>query len=212
MNGPGATVHIVDDDASLRKSLARLLKTHGYATEVFENAAAFLAADLAGRAGCIVLDLHMPGLDGLKLQERLVAEECTMPIIFLTGRGDIPSSVRAMKAGAADFLTKPVDEEPLLQAIGKALVENRRRNEERAQVDAIRRRVAALTGREHEVMRHLITGALNKQIGSDLDIAEKTVKVHRGRVLEKMGVSSIAELVRLCALAGVAPARTTKVP
>jgi FixJ family two-component response regulator len=212
MNGPGATVHIIDDDASLRKSLARLLKTHGYATDVFESASAFLATDLAGRTGCIVLDLHMPGLDGLRLQERLVAAGCAMPIIFLTGRGDIPSSVRAMKAGAADFLTKPVDEETLLQAIGKALAENRRRNEELARIESVRRCIASLTDREREVMGHLITGALNKQIGGELDIAEKTVKIHRGRVLEKMGVSSIAELVRLCALAGFAPAHRTKVP
>lgn len=211
MNASPPRAHIVDDDASLRKGLARLLRSNGIETEVFDSAAAFLKSGLANRSGCIVLDVHMPGLSGLDLQESLAAVACTMPIIFLTGRGDIPMSVQAMKRGATDFLTKPVDEEILLAAIGNAMAENRRRNEQQAQVDAVRARLRTLTEREHEVMRHVISGDLNKQIAGDLDIAEKTVKVHRARVMEKMRVDSVASLVRLCAAAGVEPATTPKV-
>lgn len=203
--------HIIDDEASLRKSLTRLLKANGCETEVFESAAQFMAAGLSGRSGCIILDVHMPGLNGLELQEALVRAKCTMPIIFLTGRGDIPMSVRAMKAGAADFLTKPVDEAVLLKAVEKAFAENRRRVAERAQAEAVRERVLTLTERELEVMRHVISGELNKQIGGDLEIAEKTVKVHRARVMEKMGVESVAELVRVCAIASIEPAHRPKV-
>lgn len=212
MNAPAGTVHIVDDDASFRKSIERLLRVRGYSTEPFESADAFLRSGVLGRAGCILLDVHMPGLDGLALQQALARTRCTMPVIFLTGRGDIPMSVRAMKAGAADFLTKPVDVEVLLGALRKAFEENARRRQEQAERDAIRQRVLTLTERELEVLRHLLTGALNKQIGGDLEIAEKTVKVHRGRVMEKMGVTSVVELVRLCALVGIQPAHTTKVP
>jgi len=205
-------VHVIDDDASLRRSLTRLLRAHGHETEAFESADAFQAAGLDGRTGCIILDLHMPGADGLALQEHLVAAECRMPILFLTARGDVQKCARAFKAGAVEFLIKPVDEDVLLQAVAKALEENRRRERAHAEVAGIRARMAELTAREMDVMRHLITGALNKQIGGELDIAEKTVKVHRGRVMEKMGVTSVAELVRLCAAAGVTPVDGTKVP
>ncbi len=174
---------------------------------MFDSATSFLQCGLANRTGCIVLDVHMPGLSGLDLQEALAKVECTMPIIFLTGRGDIPMSVQAMKKGAADFLTKPVDEDVLLQAIQKALAENRRRNEERAQVESIRARIRTLTEREDEVMRHVISGALNKQTADELGTVEKTIKVHRARVMEKMDVVSVAELVRLCAIAGIEPAK-----
>lgn len=211
MSAPAGTVHIVDDDASFRKSLERLLRVRGYQTEAFESADAFLRSGIMNRAGCILLDVHMPGLDGLALQQALARTRCTMPVIFLTGRGDIPMSVRAIKAGAADFLTKPVDVDVLLGALRKAFEENARRREEQVAQDAVRERVQTLTERELDVLRHLLTGALNKQIGGDLEIAEKTVKVHRGRVMEKMGVSSVAELVRLCALVGIQPAHTTKV-
>ncbi|HMP77566.1 MAG TPA: response regulator [Kiritimatiellia bacterium] len=212
MNAPVDTVHIIDDDASFRKSVERLLRVRGYPTESFESADAFLRGGVSGRAGCILLDVHMPGLDGLALQQALARTRCTMPVIFLTGRGDIPMSVRAIKAGAADFLTKPVDDEVLLAALRKAFAEGARRRAEQAMQDAVRERVHTLTERELDVLRHLLTGALNKQIGGSLDIAEKTVKVHRGRVMEKMGVTSVAELVRLCALVDIQPAHTTKVP
>lgn len=202
-------VYIVDDDESLRRSLSRLLRSNGIEARPFDSATRFLESGLADSTGCIVLDVHMPGLTGLDLQERLAHYECTMPIIFLTGRGDIPMSVQAMKKGAADFLTKPVDEEVLLAAIQRALAENLRRNTERAQLEEVRARMRSLTEREHEVMRHVIAGKLNKQIASDLGTVEKTIKVHRGRVMEKMAVDSVAELVRLCALAGVEPAATT---
>ena len=209
---PPPTVHIVDDEDSLRRSLARLLKSHGHATELFASADAFIAAGLQDRAGCLVLDVHMPGLNGLELQEAMVRARCHLPIIFLTGRGDIPTSVRAMKAGAADFLTKPVDEAVLLAAVTRALAEDERRRADQARVDAVRARLYTLTAREFEVMRHVIAGELNKQIGDALAIAEKTVKIHRGRVMEKLAVDSVAELVRLCALAGVSPADRSKVP
>jgi FixJ family two-component response regulator len=151
----------------------------------------------------------MPGLSGPDLQEALGKAGCTMPIVFLTGRGDIPTSVQAMKKGATDFLTKPVDEDVLLQAIGKAMEDGRRRAAEQAQVEAVRARICTLTDRETEVMRHVISGEMNKEIAGDLGTVEKTIKVHRGRVMEKMGVDSVAELVRLCSLAGVAPAKTS---
>lgn len=212
MTSSGRSVFIVDDDASFRKGVVRLLRSNGVASESFGSAEDFLGCGLADRAGCIVLDVHMPGLSGLDLQQELARLDCTMPVVFLTGRGDIPMSVQAMKAGAADFLTKPVDEEALLAAIRRALASNERRRKEREQVEEIRSRVRALTEREHEVMRHVISGDLNKQIAGDLAIAEKTVKVHRARVMEKMGVDSVAELVRRCAAAGIDPARTTKVP
>lgn len=212
MSSPGTMVHIVDDDASFRKSLERLLRLRGFQTESFESAEAFLRSGITSRAGCILLDVHMPGLDGLSLQQSIARTRCTMPIIFLTGRGDIPMSVRAIKAGAADFLTKPVDVDVLLPTIQKAFAENRCRRDAQVQQDAIRQRVQTLTERELEVLRHLLTGAPNKQIGGDLAIAEKTVKIHRGRVMEKMGVTSVAELVRLCAMIGLDPAHTTNVP
>ncbi|MFO1489800.1 MAG: response regulator [Kiritimatiellia bacterium] len=204
--GAPERVYIVDDDASFRRSLDRLLTSHGFPTTVFGSAEAFLSAGLAHRQGCLVLDVHMPGLTGLDLQGVLERQECTLPVVFLTGRGDIPMSVRAMKAGAADFLTKPVDEDTLLQAVRKALGRSRREVEARREADAIRARIRTLTEREHEVMRQVLTGQLNKQIGGALGIAEKTVKIHRGRVMEKLGVTSVAELVQLCTRAGIEPA------
>ena len=198
-------VHVVDDDASFRKSLLRLLKAHGLAAQAYDSAVDFLKSGLAARAGCIVLDIRMPGLSGLDLQVELTQAECTMPVIFLTGHGDIPMSVQAMKKGAVDFLTKPVDEESLMGAIRHALARNEKQLRELDEIDAVRTRIRTLTEREHEVMRHVIAGELNKQIGDRLGVVEKTIKVHRARVMEKMGVLSVAELVRLCALAGIAP-------
>ena len=199
-------VHVVDDDASFRKSLLRLLKAHGFAAQAYDSALDFLKSGLAARTGCIVLDVRMPGLSGLDLQAELAKAECAMPVIFLTGHGDIPMSVQAMKKGAVDFLTKPVDEENLLVAIRNALSRNEKHLRERAEIEAVGGRVGTLTERELEVMRHVIAGELNKQIGERLGVVEKTIKVHRARVMEKMGVPSVAELVRLCALAGIAPA------
>ena len=199
-------VHIVDDDASFRKSLLRLLKAHGFAAQAYDSAPEFLKSGLAARTGCIVLDVRMPGLSGLDLQAELAKAECAMPVIFLTGHGDIPMSVQAMKKGAVDFLTKPVDEDSLLSAIHNALARNEKQLRERDGVEAVRARIRTLTERELEVMKHVIAGELNKQIGDRLGVVEKTIKVHRARVMEKMGVPSVAELVRLCSLAGVEPA------
>jgi FixJ family two-component response regulator len=200
-----AKVYVVDDDASFRRILSRLLQAHGLEAESFASAATFLASGLAERTGCILLDVRMPELNGLDLHEELIRGNCTMPIIFLTGHGNIPMTVRAMKQGAADFLTKPVDADILLRAIRKALEENQRRVGDRMKVAETRARIRTLTPREYEVMKHVITGELNKQIDGDLDITEKTVKVHRARALEKMGVHSVAELVRVCTLAGIEP-------
>lgn len=190
---------VVDDDASFRRSLARLLLSHGMEARQFESAEALAGCGAFPEYGCMVLDVRMPGLDGLTLQEKLRSEGHDLPIIFLTGHGDIPMSVRAMKHGASDFLTKPVDEAVLMGAIHKALADQCR-------AGGLRARVKSLTQREFEVMRHVISGTLNKQIAAALDITEKTVKVHRARAMEKMGVGSLAELVRVCAAAGVDPA------
>lgn len=198
-NAPAAKVYIVDDDASFRKSLSRLMRSYGIEVRLFDSATSLFAEDLTALEGCIVLDVRMPGLSGLEAQDKLNQLNSAVPIIFLTGHGDIPMSVQAMKKGASDFLTKPVDEQVLLSAIHKALTDGKR-------AETIRARLRTLTTREYEVMRHVISGELNKQIGADLDIVEKTVKVHRARMMEKMGVHSVAELVRLCAEAGVAPA------
>ena len=199
------TVFVIDDDPSVRRSLARLLRSAGFAVETFASAAAFLDYEAFQGMGCIVLDVSMPGLNGLELQARLVERDSTMPIIFLTGRGNIPMSVQAMKRGAIDFLTKPVDEDTLLVAVEDALVRHRDQCRARFVADAVRTRLAALTEREREVLRFLLSGALNKQIAAQLGIAEKTIKVHRARIMEKMEVRSIAELVRQCALVGIMP-------
>ena len=205
MNPPGETVYIVDDDASFRKSLSRLLKAQGFVSQSFDSAAAFLQSGLTNRPGCIVLDVRMPGLSGLDVQKELAKVECTMSIVFLTGHGDIPMGVRAIKEGASDFLTKPVDEDVLLGAIRKALEDSRQCAQKSQEIEAVRARVRTLTEREHEGMRHVIAGKLSKQIGGDLGVVERTIKAHRASVMQKMGVESVAELVRLCALLGVEP-------
>ncbi len=205
MNSPAEIVFVVDDDASVRKGLARLLKSAGLPVEAFDSAEAYLARLPHDGAGCLVLDLAMPSLTGLDLQEALMERGSDLPVIFLTGHGDIPTSVQAMKQGATDFLTKPVDEVVLVDVVGRALAQHRARLEERAAADAIRSRLASVSPREREVMRLVIAGLLNKQIADRLGIGEKTVKVHRARVMEKMAVRSVADLVRACAAAGVEP-------
>jgi FixJ family two-component response regulator len=191
-------VHVVDDDASVRRALGRLLRSAGHDVESFASAEKFSTRDQSIGAGCIILDIRMQGMDGMTLQQQLAAEACPLPIVFLTGHGDIPMSVEAMKRGAEDFLTKPVDEDLLLAAVDRALERGRHQRVAFEEQTTIRSRVADLSPREFEVMRCLLTGALNKQIAAHLGIVEKTVKVHRARVLEKMGVHSVAELVHLC--------------
>lgn len=200
------TIVIVDDDPSVLKSLARLMRSAKLNSLAFSSPQEFLARHDPHAPGCLVLDVAMPGLDGLKLQQALIAKGSEIPIIFLTGHGDIPMSVRAMKRGAVDFLTKPVNDEDLIKAIQVAIETDRVNRQSRAQRDDIRQRLATLTPREREVLEHVIAGQLNKQIAGDLGIVEKTIKVHRGRVMEKMGVASVAELVHLCEVAGVTPA------
>jgi FixJ family two-component response regulator len=194
---------VVDDDGAVRRSLVRLLRSAGLAVESFASAGELLARDLDDGVGCIVLDVRMPELDGMGLQERLADKGVDLPIVFLTGHGDIPMSVRAMKKGAFDFLTKPVDEDVLLSAVRQALLQHRVARAERLEIEALRARADALTPREQEVLRGVIAGALNKQIAALLGIAEKTVKIHRGRVMQKLGASTVAELIQICQRMGI---------
>ena len=199
------TVFVIDDDASVRKSLSRLLRSAGYTAETFSSAEEFLRREHFDGVGCILLDVRMPGLSGMDLQEKLNKADYPMPIVFITGHGDIPMTVEAMKKGAVDFLTKPFDDEGLLQALRAAIEKDRKGRVEYTEVHEIRRLIELLTPRENEILRYVVTGMLNKQIALELGIAEKTVKVHRGRVMEKLGVDSVAELVRLAEKAGIKP-------
>jgi FixJ family two-component response regulator len=198
-----AIVFVVDDDASVRRGLARLVRAAGLAVETFPSAGDFLARSLPDLPGCLVLDLHLPGVDGLELQELLSRSGRDLPVVFLTGYGDVPTTARAMKAGAVDFLEKPFRGDNLLDAIGRALERDRRQRAARAGRAAVQRRLDALTPREREVLALVVAGLINKQIAAELGTGEKTVKVHRGRVMEKMGAGSVAELVRLAAQVGI---------
>jgi FixJ family two-component response regulator len=199
------TVFVIDDDASVRKSLSRLLRSAGYTTETFASAEEFLGREHFNGIGCLLLDVQMPGLSGMDLQEELNKADYHMPIIFITGHGDIPMSVKAMKRGAVDFLPKPFDDVELLGVVKKAIEKDREAKAERTEVHDLRRRIDTLTPREYEIFRYVITGMLNKQIALKLDIAEKTVKVHRGRIMEKLRVDSVADLVRMAEKAGINP-------
>jgi FixJ family two-component response regulator len=197
MSPTDTTVFLVDDDLSVLRGLSRLLRSAGWRTEVYQSPQDFIDRFDLHAPGCLVLDMSMPGLDGLELQRRLAEKGCPLPIVFLTGHGDIPTSVRAMKAGAIDFLTKPVRDEDLLRAIGQAVENDRIRRMERAETEAIAQRFAKLTPREREVLALVVSGKLNKQIAAELGTVEKTIKVHRARVMEKTGAHSLAELVQL---------------
>jgi FixJ family two-component response regulator len=196
-------VFLVDDDEGVLKALSRLLSTCGYDVATFSTSRAFLEAHDWTMPGCAILDVAMPGLDGLQLQAALVDQGISRSIIFVTGHGDIPLSVRAMKNGAVDFLTKPVDRSALLDALARAEARERRLHVARQELAAVQARVSKLTPREHEVLTHVIAGRLNKQIAGDLGTVEKTIKVHRGRMMEKMGVRTVADLVRLADKAGI---------
>ncbi len=200
---PLPTVFIVDDDAAVLKSLTRLLRSARLNVVAFGSAQEFLEHHDPSASGCLVLDLAMPGLNGLELQEALTAKGSIIPIIFLTGHGDIPTSVQAMKRGALDFLTKPVNDGDLLKAVQVALAKDRIARLARAELDEIHQRLATLTPREREVLTHVVSGQLNKQAAADLGIVEKTIKIHRARVMEKMKVESLAGLVRLAERAGI---------
>jgi FixJ family two-component response regulator len=197
MNGPAPTVFAVDDDASVLKALARLLRSAGFNAATFASPQEFLASREPDAPGCLILDVAMPGLNGLELQQALAAQGGAPQVIFLTGHGDIPMSVKAMKQGAADFLTKPVHDDDLIAAVRAAIEKDCIIRRERAELNELRRRLAILTPREREVMSHVVAGKLNKQIAADLGTVEKTVKVHRSHIMEKLQVRSLAELVRM---------------
>ena len=200
------TVTLVDDNPQVAKALARLLCEHGLCTRVFDSAEAFLAQSDASAPGCLVLDVNLPGLDGLALQQRLTEGGLSWPVVFLTGHGTIPMSVQAIKAGAVDFLTKPVAADVLIAAVRAGLAQDVRSREAHAESTARRRRYDCLTAREREVLGGLVAGKLNKQIAADLGIVEPTVKFHRARIMERMQAHTIAELMHLTARLEFAPA------
>ena len=203
--GRSSTVFLVDDDPSVRKALTRLMRVAGYQVEAFASARDFLewrnGPDRG--SGCLILDVRMPGLSGLDLQQRMADLGLDIPVVFLTGQGNIPASVKAMKAGAIEFLTKPVDEQNLLKAIEEAIERDRRTRLQQTEMHKLRQRYESLTAREQEVMQLVISGLLNKQIAGELTITEDTVKFHRGHVMRKMCAESLADLVRMAENLGV---------
>ncbi len=192
-----STVFIVDDDALVRRSLERLILSVGLRVKSFSSASDFLDSQRPDGPACIVLDIRMPGLSGLDLQQDLSAAGLDMPVVFVTGHGTVPMSVRAMKAGAVDFLQKPVDDQVLLDAVQRAIDQDRQAREEQAGLQELEQRLDSLTPREREVFALVVSGLLNKQIGGELGTSEKTVKVHRARVMQKMQADSLADLVRM---------------
>ena len=196
-------VFVVDDDVSVRESLELLIQNEGWQAETFASAQEFLDRPQSALPSCLVLDVSLPGLNGLDLQQRVASQRSDIPIIFITGHGDIPMTVRAMKAGAVEFLTKPFSDEVLLNAIHQALERSRIALGQKAQIDEMRKCYASLTPREREVMALVVSGLLNKQIGGELGISEITVKAHRGQVMHKMKADSVASLVKIAERLGV---------
>jgi len=205
MSDGAPVVHLVDDDAAFLVALARFLRASRLMVQTFSSAAEFLARVSPETLGCVVIDLQMPGMDGLELQEALARTHRAMPVVFLTGQGDIPASVQAMRHGAEDFLQKLAPKEKLLDAIRRALARDARQRE-------LKRRFSGLTEREFEVLAHVVRGQLNKQIAGDLGIHERTVKAHRTAITSKLGVPSVAELTRLTLEADIFPASTASLP
>lgn len=192
-----AIVAIVDDDLSFREGVSSLIRAAGWKVETFASAEEFLARPRAEAPSCLLLDLQLPDLSGLDLQKRMAEGDLDVPIVFITGHGDIPASVQAMKAGAVEFLTKPFDKEQLFLAIAEAMERDRANRRRHADMEALRARYESLTRREQEVMQQVVSGLLNKQVAAELDISEFTVKVHRGQVMRKMHANSLADLVRM---------------
>jgi len=206
MTGAAALVHVVDDDASFRTAVARLLRAAGYQVALYESGDQFLQNPPGADPGCILLDMRMTGLSGLELQDRLAKLDSILPIVFLTGHGDIPSSVKAIKAGAEDFLAKPVSKQTLLDAVERALIRYREQRGRRDEIESLRARVATLTQREHEVFALVARGKLNKQIAFELGTSERTIKAHRHAVMEKLKVHSLAEAVSIAERLGLVSA------
>lgn len=193
----GGLVYVVDDDASARKGVARLICSAGLTARTFTSGEEFLAAPRSKIPGCLILDVNLPGLNGLDLQKEIAETDTEVPIIFLTGHGDIPMTVRAVQAGAANFLTKPVDDDELLKAVRQALERSRLALAHETEMQELRDRHMSLTPRERQVMNLVASGLLNKQVGGELGISEKTVKAHRGQVMQKMKANSFADLVKM---------------
>ncbi len=204
---PDAIIAIVDDDPSAREGLGSLIRSAGWKAETFATAQDFLGRRGAETPSCLILDLQMPGLSGLDLQKRMAEVGLEIPIVFLTGHGNIPASVQAMKAGAVEFLTKPFDEEELLRAVQEAVERDRRTRQQHAELRELRGRYESLTAREQQVMQQVVSGLLNKQIAAELKITEFTVKIHRGRVMRKMRADSLVDLVRMAESLGIRSAK-----
>jgi FixJ family two-component response regulator len=196
-------VFVIDDDQSVCRSLARLLSAAGHPTETFGSLTGFLSREYYAGAGCFVMDMCLPEMSGLEATRKLSDEAYNLPTVFISGYADVPTSVRAMKGGAVDFLSKPVRDDDLLAAVRTALAQERQQRRIRGEVDQIRRRVASLTPREQEVLRYVVAGELNKRIAALLGVGEKTIKVHRARVMQKMQAATLADLVRAAGRAGI---------
>jgi FixJ family two-component response regulator len=203
MSDDHPVVYVVDDDPSVRSALERLFTSVRHAVETFDSAQEFLERERADGPGCLVLDVRLPGLSGLDLQTELAKSDAGLPIVFITGHGDIPMSVRAIKAGAIDFLPKPFKNQDLLDAVAKAVDQHKRLRRDRAERRKIQGRVELLTNREREVLVHVVAGMMNKQIARRLGVTVATIKAHRGRAMQKMQVDSLAELVRMAERAGI---------
>lgn len=201
-----STIFVIDDDPSVCKGISRLVRSAGFNVETFASARDFLDSGKTDGPGCIILDVRMPEMTGPELQEKLSKTEYSMPIIFLSAHGDVPITAQAMKKGAVDFLTKPVDRDDLLEAIRISLDIAAEKCAERIENNSLQEYFKRLTPREHEIMTYVVTGMLNKQIAFELNISEETVKIHRGRVMQKLEIVSVAELVRLCEKGSISPA------
>jgi FixJ family two-component response regulator len=212
MSAERSVAFVVDDDVSMREALRNLLRSVGVEVETFKTAQEFLSTRRPDAPGCLILDVRLPGLSGLELQRQLIEEKIQIPIIFITGHGDIPMSVRAMKAGAVEFLTKPFRDQDLLDAVLQALNRDRAARRQRAEVAELRGRYEALTSREQEVMVLVVRGLPNKQIAGALAISEPTVKLHRGRLMHKMEAESLADLIRIAEKLGLEAYERTRLP